>query len=77
MMKQDGIDVELRSHVTMIGVLLLSLSVGAIMTYAVLQVPTLRSIYGDYQLGDAYLNHLVYTLALTILIIIYVYIFLS
>lgn len=73
-MEKDSIDIELRNRVTMIGVLSFSLSVGAVLTYAVLQVPTLRSIYGEYQLEDEYLNNLVYTYVASVYLVLSIFV---
>jgi len=42
------------------GILAIALSLAGLITYAIVQVPSLRSLYGNYNLEDPYLNTLAY-----------------
>ena len=52
----------LRRHnlVLGIGVMSILLSLAGLISYAIVQVPSYRAMYGQYQLGDEYLNTLAY-----------------
>ena len=52
---------KLRSCVTVIGILLSGLSLAALITYAVLQAPSLRSVYAAQPLQDEHLSRIIYT----------------
>jgi|ERR1711874_665227 len=57
-----------RSLVLSVGILSIALSLAGLVTYAVVQVPSLRSLYGEYQFENHYLNSLAYYSELIIIV---------
>jgi len=57
-----------RSLVLGVGILSIALSLAGLGTYAVVQVPSLRSLYGEYKLENQYLNSLAYFTELILIV---------
>jgi len=56
-------------QVTVAGIVLAALSIAGVLTYAIIQVPSIRQVYGEYNIEDEYLNNMLYYVEIVLVVI--------